>query len=195
MPDRDQSRQWPKKPHDISVHHLARYYFASISAYGRILDAACGCGYGSLLLSEGGREVVGVDVSGEAISWANAYFPGPLFICRRIEDSPWEGQFDTVVSLETIEHVPNPAPLLEALRGACRGLFIASVPNEGVYPFKAETFANDESPHYRHYTPAQFDELLKRHGFTVLSRLSQKSKMEPEMQVNTEGKFLTYVCN
>lgn len=189
---KDQSRQWPKGYGDLPDHHFNRYEFAARYASGRILDAACGVGYGSQILSAG--DVTGVDASAEAIKWAIRHFPGPKYILGRIENSPWVGEFDTVVSLETIEHVKDPNPLLRALRKACRGELIASVPNEERYPFVAETFVNDESPHYRHYMPKEFEELLGNNGFKVLERFCQVSKLEPEVVSGTDGKFLVYVC-
>ena len=190
----DTSRQWPRNVAEVTAHHLRRYEFAGFNSFGRVLDASCGCGYGSWWLRLLRREVVGVDVSQDAIGWANKFFKGPQFICGRIEDSPWEGKFETVVSLETIEHVEDPMSLLKPLREACVGRFLVSVPNEEVYKFKPENFINDESPHFRHYTPKEFDELLSAAGFSVTERLCQKSKNDPEVKRGTDGMFLIYGC-
>ena len=170
-----------------------RYELACRYSTGRILDAACGCGYGSSLLAQKGV-VTGVDYSPSAIDWAEEFFAGPTYIFARIEDEPWEGRFETVVSLETIEHIASPEKALQAFRRACVGRFIASVPNEEKYPFKAENFAKDESPHYRHYTPAEFEALLTGHGFTVLKRLCQKSKQEPQVILGADGRYMVFVC-
>lgn len=89
-------------------------------ATGRTLDAACGSGYGSSILRRVTKEVVGVDFNPEAIRWAEKHFPGP-YICGRIEESPWSGEFETVVSLETVEHIKEPQKALEAFRKACVG--------------------------------------------------------------------------
>lgn len=191
---KDQSRQWPTRYGDLSDHHLIRYEFAAKVSSGRVLDAACGVGYGSQILSTGDQEVVGVDASQEAVDWANRYFPGPRYICGRIEDAPWDGEFDTVVSLETVEHIRDARPILRAFRKACRGELIVSVPNEERYPFKAENFAKDESPHFRHYTPKEFQELLEDCGFRVMERFCQKSKFEPWVVAGTDGIFMIYLC-
>ena len=180
---------------EATQHHVKRYLFASEHSFGRVLDAACGVGYGSALLRASCPEVVGVDKSQDAVDWAERYFPGPSYICGDIEQSPWEGRFDTVVSLETIEHIKDPEKALKAFRVACAGIFIASVPNEEKYPFKAETFANDESPHFRHYTPVEFEGLLSSCGFTVMAKFCQVEKTRPEVVEGTDGKFLIYICN
>ncbi len=191
---RDQSRQWPTVYGGVGNHHLCRYEFVALNAAGRILDAACGSGYGSQMLSMGEKDVTGVDISSEAIEWAKENFPGPNYILGRIEDAPWEGVFDTIVSLETIEHMKDPSAALKAFRRACVGQFFVSVPNENNYPFKAENFVHDESPHFRHYRPEEFDELLESNGFKVLDRFCQVNKSQPEIEPGTNGMFITYVC-
>lgn len=190
----DQSRQWPTTHDGMATHHRVRYELATKMAAGRTLDAACGVGYGSQMLLQNSPVVVGVDFSPGAIAWADKYFQGPTYVCGNIEEEPWEGKFETVVSIETIEHLKDPGRALEAFRKACVGRFIASVPNEEKYPFKAESFASDESPHYRHYTPKEFDDLLVSHGFTVNERLCQISKSKPWITSGTDGIFLVYVC-
>ncbi len=132
--------------------------------------------------------VVGVDSNAQAINWAEEHFQGPCFIQGRIEDEPWTGKFETVVSFETIEHIKEPKEALKAFRKACIGTFIASVPNEDFYQFKAEDFARDDSPHFRHYTPAEFEELLKASGFRITERFCQKDK-QGDIHAGTEGRF------
>lgn len=146
------------------------------------------------MLSEGARDVVGVDLCGDAIAWANQYFPGPTYINGLVEEAPWTGSFDTIVSVETIEHIKDPKRALDAFRNACTGELIVSVPNEELYPFKAENFVNDESPHYKHYTPKAFQELLEGSGFRVVERSCQTSKADPWVRSGIDGKFLIYTC-
>lgn len=194
----DMSRQWETSPELVrmySGHHYYRYEFAVQYAFGRVLDAACGCGYGSSMLFEKTEDVTGVDYDLEAINWARQYFSDTFFIHSKIEELPDIGEFDTVVSLETIEHMPDPSPSLRRLRKLCRGTFIASVPNEELYHFDPEVFKNDNSPHFRHYTPKEFDELLHDHHFRVRERYCQVSKQFPEVVEGTQGKFLIYVCD
>ena len=192
---KDQGRQWPKNLSEIPDHHRVRYKFAANLCAGRTLDAACGVGYGtSIIGSKASKvsEVVGVDKSEQAIGWAEKYFPGPKFVCGDVSGD--YGLFETVVSLETIEHLQDPSPALKAFRRACKGKFIASVPNEEKYPFKAENFVDDESPHYRHYTPDEFGDLLQSHGFRVLEAFCQEDKFHPYMNLGIDGMFLIYVC-
>ncbi len=190
----DTSRQWGRTFSEIKQDHVNRYRFALKYVTGRVLDAACGCGYGSKILLERAGQVVGVDASKGAIDWAYEYFRGPHYIQGRIEEAPWTGSFETVVSLETLEHLKNPQEALQAFRRACTGTLVASVPNEDFYQFKAETFANDESPHFRHYRPQEFQELLEGSGFRVLERYRQKTKQDCEVIPGVDGRYIVYVC-
>lgn len=142
--------------------HLARYQLARPLCAGRtVLDMACGQGYGTRLIADWGAErVVGVDVSAEAIERARALFqrPGVEYLVASAEtvDSLLPaGGFDLIVSLETIEHVPDPARFLRALRKLARddATIIVSCPNDHIY------FSPDEpgNPfHLRRYTLEDF---------------------------------------
>src|SRR5688500_9968286 len=59
--------------------HVARYALLRQYAYGHVVDIACGCGYGSHLLSTNPdvQHVTGVDASAEAIGHALAHFQNP----------------------------------------------------------------------------------------------------------------------
>lgn len=186
-------RQYGRSLNEIRPDHLLRYALAASYVSGRVLDAACGCGYGSWLLHRAVPVVVGVDKSPTAINWAEEHFAGPQYILSAIEESPWSGRFDAIVSLETLEHIKDPKPVLDAFRASCDGVLIASVPNEERYPFKAENFARDESPHFRHYTPTQFTDLLQASGFKVVERFCQKDKAG-QVYGGTDGMFLIYIC-
>ncbi len=120
------------------VDHLMRYAWAARAVEGkRVLDAACGTGFGTVVLAHGNAgHVVGLDLSEEAVSgcrdnWSvsNAEFvTGDV---ARIEDLGMEA-FDMAVTFETLEHVPDPWAALRSLKGAMRegGLLLGSVPGE-----------------------------------------------------------------
>lgn len=92
---------------EIRFHeHLRRYAAIRRFCYGKVLDFASGCGYGSFILSVNPdvERVVGVDKDGDAVKWAdNEYKTDKTeFRCRDIEEV--SEKFDTLVSLEAIEH-------------------------------------------------------------------------------------------
>lgn len=116
--------------------HEQRYEFFAPRFRGLdVLDVACGIGYGSAILADGGgKTVTGVDVAAEAVDYARQHYvrPGVDFVNCRAEDLHELGRvFDGAVSFETIEHVPDPRRFIEAVHGVLRpgGLFVCSTPN------------------------------------------------------------------
>lgn len=195
MNDPNKVRQWEQKLHGISAHHIKRYLFAAnrVNRGMQVLDAACGCGYGAWLMFCMNAYVDAIDISQEAIKFANMHYPGPRYFVGDLTGLPSSVlTHQLAVSFEILEHLDDPRPFLNALR--CEFL-IASVPNEECYPFVASSFANDEYPHQRHYTPEQFDALLSECGFTVGERWCQIDKDDCAVRPGTQGKFLVYVAH
>ncbi len=154
----------------IEAEHLARYAWATQFAPGRrVLDAACGMGYGSTALSAAGAsEVVGVDLDKDVIADLNANAPPSVaFEVGDLRSLPYnDDDFDLVTCFEAIEHVDDPELVLDELHRVLRpdGLLVLSTPNRDVYtpgnPF-----------HLRELTPNELEaELSKRFGSVLLRR-------------------------
>lgn len=132
-------------------HHLARYRWIAPHVLGkRVLDVACGSGFGSrLLLDAGAKEVVGVDISPEAVEYARHRYgcSGLSFHVADAEELE-VGTFDIAVSCETIEHVPSPPRFLAALvrsvvPGGLLALSATMVPTRDIYPYHRHDFTRD----------------------------------------------------
>lgn len=69
-------RQTGKYLEDIRSDHVERYVHAAKKVTGNVLDAGCGCGYGSYLLclKNAHVNVTGVDNSKEAIEYAKKHW-------------------------------------------------------------------------------------------------------------------------
>ena len=93
---------------DISKH-LIRYIYASnfITKKDLVLDAACGTGYGTYIMSKKAKKIYGVDISSKAILFAkNNYRSSNIkFINLNILNINLKKKFNVIVSLETIEHL------------------------------------------------------------------------------------------
>lgn len=119
------------------IDHLRRYLFAQQYVYGRrVLDVACGTGYGSDLLQRGrARRVISADLSRAALDYARAHWPDGRFVRADAARLPLpSGAFDVVVSFETIEHLPDPRAFLAEARRVLQpeGRLILSTPNRAV---------------------------------------------------------------
>lgn len=113
-----------KPTNGMLLEHIARYYFSLPYIRGRVLDIACGVGYGSHMIAKACKkeidEVVAVDVDKKTIQYAQKNYHHPL-ISYQTGDAldpqlPHKlGQFDTIVSFETIEHVPDDQLFIEQM--------------------------------------------------------------------------------
>jgi len=99
---------------------------ASEHVTGSLLDL--GCGLGEMAHFVNGRRYIGVDFSGYAVQYARQQYPEKHFIQAAIEELPLLGQFDTVVMLEVLEHLDNPAQACQTALDAATRRIIVSVP-------------------------------------------------------------------
>jgi len=140
--------------------HLARYRWAAAFVPGlRVLDAACGTGYGSRILSEAGaRQVTSMDVSFDA--------SGLGFVRADASRLPAKnGAFDLYVSFETLEHVEDDRALLSEARRvlAPGGTFLCSTPNRDFLSPGLTLRDRPRNPyHVREYSISEFESLLGR---------------------------------
>lgn len=105
---------------DIIIRRgIERYMYARQFVYGNVLDIACGEGYGSYLMSKNPDvvKITSVDRSERAISDAKENFGRDNIEYMLGSPETVTGKFDVLVSLETVEHLPEPVILREmALR-------------------------------------------------------------------------------
>jgi SAM-dependent methyltransferase len=133
--------------------HLARYRFARERVRGRILDVACGAGYGTAMLG-----AVGLDVSSEAL--AQARRETDRLIRGDALRLPFGGTFDAVVSFETVEHVADPEGFVAECRRVLRpgGLLVMSTPNKELWSPRS---SKPLQPHHvREFSRKEFLALL-----------------------------------
>jgi SAM-dependent methyltransferase len=143
--------------------HLAVYeWIAGRLVGGRVLDLACGEGYGSDVLAQRAAEVVGLDANPEAHEHARLRYRRPNLSFERglVQTFGEGGAYEAVVFLQTIEHVPDPHAVLDHIRGllAPDGVAYVSTPNVlTLAPPGAERSGNPW--HIREYRAHEFREL------------------------------------
>ncbi|MFF2481243.1 methyltransferase domain-containing protein [Paenibacillus sp. NPDC058071] len=154
---------------DVYEEHLCRYELASQYVHGlRVLDAACGAGYGTAMLKQAGAvEAVGVDIDPVSVGLASRDYGGAgiSFEQSDVLRLPYEdGSFDAVVSFETIEHVANGVDWISESARVLRegGLFIVSTPNRTVTnpPLYFEEQPQNEFHRFEYRTSELLGELL-----------------------------------
>lgn len=132
----------PHDPRELAIH-VARYGVAARLCRGRrVLDVACGEGYGSHLMATrwGAASVHAIDVSSEAIAGARTRFDDPRITwleqdVDRLDAAQLDVAFDVIVSFETIEHLAEPERFLRTLKAllAPGGAIFVSCPNDHWY--------------------------------------------------------------
>ena len=151
-------------PQRIWLDHTARYEFATNYVKDKkVLDIACGTGFGSKILQEKGAKCVfGVDHSKEAVGFASKKYVrnGLKFIIGDIIEIAFpDNFFDVIVSFETIEHVKQHEKALSELQRALKpnGLLIISSPNRKLTsPGKSISDSPDNVFHVVEYLCGEF---------------------------------------
>ena len=159
-----------KSMNGMLLEHLARYYFAAPYVKGRVLDIACGVGYGSHMTAKERKrevtEIVAVDNDADAIQYAEReYHHQKIAFVRGDAMDPALperlGTFDTILSFETVEHVEDDRFFVEQLDRMLRpgGTLVLSS------PFGRGRGQPTSEPFHKHQlTPEQFRELFARYG-------------------------------
>jgi SAM-dependent methyltransferase len=145
--------------------HLAVY--ESIGARvigGRVIDMACGEGYGSEVLSRGAAQVVGVDANPDAHEHARLRYRRQNLRFERglVERHGEAGAYDAVVFLQTIEHVQDPTAVLEHFRSLLAPGGVAYVSTPNLLTLAPPGAAKSSNPwHVREYRAHEFDALCR----------------------------------
>ena len=162
---------------DITVEHLQRYKSITYIVKGKkVLDAACGEGYGSNILSQYATSVTGIDISNEAVTYAKEHYKRDnlKYICASIENIPLEDHsIDVIVSFETIEHVNADLQekFLQEIKRVLKpdGILIMSSPDKRIYS-ELKNFKN----HYHiHELYVEEFKLLLKKQFKYVELFSQ----------------------
>ena len=158
LPDLPEENYWFRR-------HLVVYdWIAERVAGRRVVDMACGEGYGTEVLARNAAHVTGVDANPEAFEHAKARYAGErVEIVRDLIESyrPPE-KVDVVSFLQTIEHVQDPAAVLRHFASLLTpgGDVFVSTPN--LLTLAAEGAEKSDNPwHVKEYKPYEFRELCQ----------------------------------
>jgi len=166
----------PECLREIRYEHFHRYALAANWVAGlKVLDAACGEGYGSSLLAARASEVTGIDVAVEAIAHAQSRYMAKNLEFLRADCCaiPLAAKsFDCIVSFETLEHLENQRALMAEFRRLLKptGFLIISSPDKAVYTDK---MGNANPFHVSELYRPEFESLLAEY-FPAVRLLGQR---------------------
>ncbi len=159
-----------KPSNQLLQEHISRYKFAAGFAKGRVLDIACGVGYGLKIIQEEAtlpiNQLIGVDMDSASISYAIEnywqegmdFFEGDALDISLVEKI---GTFDTIISMETIEHLKEDELFVQNLAKLIKpgGITIIST------PFGQGRGIPCSNPYHVHqYMEEEFVQILKPLG-------------------------------
>lgn len=203
---------------EIEIEHKQRYHaILDLVKNKKVLDAACGEGYGTNLISQHAEFVWGIDISEDSIEWAiTAYQSKNIeFKVSDIQTLPIPDQsIDVVVSFETIEHVNEKAQekFLDEIRRVLQpdGILIMSTPDKRLY---SDIVGFKNEFHVKEFYENEFQSFLKskfkytcmfRQGFRTFCHLgachseetqSSYYKMNDLYRTENNGKYLIALCS
>ena len=155
LPDVPEENYWYRR-------HVAVYEWIAERCAGlRVVDFACGEGYGSDLLAGHAAEVIGVDANPEAFEHAAARYRRPNLNFRRGLVEDFDEPVDAVVFLQTIEHIHEPDRLLERISQIAPAAYISTPNRLTLAPPGAEK--SDNPWHLREYDQEEYRALLTPH--------------------------------
>ncbi len=183
---------------DIRIDHRARYEFIRdyIKDGFKILDAACGIGYGSYIIKNGKKiRVLGLDIDNGAVAYANEYYKieGIDFLQADILKADLSNSlFDIIICFETLEHVENDKKLLNKFYNLLEndGMLMLSTPNQLNMPFSKLSFPF----HVKHYEPQSLVLLLEESGFCIEEVFSQPNGYTDVINQGWNGCFNILIC-
>lgn len=149
---------------NIQLEHLHRYAVAMEYVVGKIvLDIACGEGYGTAMLSSVAKSVFGVDISSQAITYAQEKYHNDRIefkIGSCTEIPLYKHSVDIVVSFETIEHHDQHEAMMIEIKRVLKpgGILIISSPDKHNY---SEVPGYNNPFHIKELYYEEFKELLE----------------------------------
>jgi SAM-dependent methyltransferase len=158
LPDVPEEYYWYRR-------HLVVYEWIAARTLGkRVVDMACGEGYGSEVLSRGAAAVVGVDANPEAHDHARLRYVRQNLRFERDLVETFREECDAVVFLQTIEHVQNPGEILEHFKSMLAPGGIAYVSTPNLLTLAPPGAEKSENPwHVKEYRAHEFRVLCEAH--------------------------------
>jgi SAM-dependent methyltransferase len=145
---------------------------------GHLLEVGCGGGFAARYLDGLYETYTGVDYSEELIGYAQRYNAGPAreFLSANIKDFVARRRFDVILMVGVLHHMPDPAGILERLRGllAPEGLVVVNEPQRGNPAISAlrwlrKRVDSSYSPDQVEFSEGELRALFESSGYDVKS--------------------------
>jgi len=136
----------------------------------KILEVGSGLGYLTYAIKQQGYNIIGLDISSDAIRKAKRQF-GDYYVCSDVYSfsSNNPGEFDMVIITEVIEHVSDPKTFCKMLVNLLKvgGKLVATTPNKSAFP-REENWATELPPiHLTWFSETSFKSIARQLNLTL----------------------------
>lgn len=154
---------WQKKAGEYGAEQDTWMYTPFIKKSATVLDFGCGGGY--ILERINCKEKYGVDINPVARQEAKKR---GVTVFSSLEKIPVKTKFDVIMSHHTLEHVDNPAEILQQLRKRLKpkGKLVLVVPIDD-WRRQKKYNPGDINQHLYTWSPQLLGNLLVKAGFTI----------------------------
>ena len=160
-----------------ALRQTVRNFYDDIPSGSRVLDAGCGWGApAGLLVKEHGCNVTGITISSTQAEYCRNL--GLNVFHLNLEDFEPEATFETVLFLESFEHVIEKARLLKRLQPRCRQIIISSNAWGDGSAIYRPTFGMSSAVS----TPLELCALLRHCGYEVKSIRDRRPQSLPTLR-------------
>lgn len=179
---------------ETTIEHLHRYALAMELLKGKkVLDIACGEGYGANLLSSVAASVTGVDIDPAVISRATNTYRSPNleFLTGSATELPVPADtYEAVVSFETLEHISQHEKMLAEIKRVLKpgGLLLISTPDKKNY---SDRTGYKNPFHLKELYAEEFTALLEKY-FSHIRMMNQQIALSSVISAATNSGFSPY---
>ncbi len=172
---------------------------------GTLLDVGCGDGLFLNVARGAGWRVDGIEFSPEGARRSSHRLGRPVAVGDLARGRVLRGPFDVITLWHVLEHLVEPAAMLDAARARLRpgGLLVIAVPNLDNLPMRAayrlargrplplyETGARE--PHISHFSPLTLAAFLRRGGLTGIELRPDRCALTlPKKLIDAAAAFLS----
>ncbi len=159
---------------------------------GTMLDVGCGDGLFIQVAGDAGWTAEGIEFSPEGARRAAVRLGRPVAVGDLARDKVLRGPFDVVTLWHVLEHLADPAAMIDAVRARLRpgGLLVVAVPNLANLPMRwAYRLARlrplplyeegGREPHVTHFSPETLELFLRRHHLEEIEVRADRCALTP----------------
>lgn len=168
LPDVPEENYWYRRHLVVYEWIAARVAERGGTPRAKVVDLACGEGYGTAVLAREASESVGVDANPEAFEHARLRYTDERTRFVRTLVETFDEPCDVLVFLQTIEHVQDPDAILERFKDLIGPDGEAYVSTPNLLTLAPPGAEKSENPwHVKEYRAGEYRELLERHFGSV----------------------------